>query len=231
MPTDSFPESKMFRAVFEDEVAALGGHISDTFHEKTCYLARSLHPGVREVGPRDTVTGGVAIRVDSSAIRVCPYLFRQVCFRQVCGNGMILARTFQARHIEQVDIRDFDEVAIQLRETVRACASDEAFKEAATRTQRTRFQPADLSMGFLMRQAGRSSLSTRGLSREILARLTREPERQTGFGVLNALTSLARDTKDPVRRWDLEELGGALVLTITRSPRPTPSPMRIAAAK
>lgn len=226
MPTDFFPESKMFRAVFEDEVAALGGTISDTFHEKTWYLARSLHPGVREVGPRDTVTGGVAIRVDSSAIRVCPYLFRQVC-----GNGMILARTFQARHIEQVDIRDFDEVAIQLRETVRACASDEAFTEAATRTQRTRLQPADLAMGFLMRQAGRSSLSTRGLSREILARLTREPERQTGFGVLNALTSLARDTKDPVRRWDLEELGGALVRAITRSPRPTPSPMRIAAAK
>jgi hypothetical protein len=38
------------------------------------------------------------------------------------------------------------------------------------------------------------------------------------FGLVNAVTSLARDTGDPQRRWRLEELGGALV----RAPRPAP---------
>jgi hypothetical protein len=33
---------------------------------------------------------------------------------------------------------------------------------------------------------------------------------QSAFGVLNAVTSLARDTRDPETRWQLEELGGAL---------------------
>ena len=39
------------------------------------------------------------------------------------------------------------------------------------------------------------------------------------FGLMNAVTSLARDTADPELRWDLEELGGG-VPALIRGPQP-----------
>jgi hypothetical protein len=48
---------------------------------------------------------------------------------------------------------------------------------------------------------------------------------QTRFGLMNAVTSVARDTSDPDARWRLEELGGAIGALILPK-RPTPSPAR-----
>jgi len=47
----------------------------------------------------------------------------------------------------------------------------------------------------------------------------------TAFGLMNAVTSLARDTQDPDTRWRLEELGGGLAVA-----RWSPPPVRTAPA-
>jgi hypothetical protein len=44
---------------------------------------------------------------------------------------------------------------------------------------------------------------------EIMDRFHAEDDR-SAFGMMNAVTSLARDTDDPELRWRLEELGGAI---------------------
>jgi len=42
---------------------------------------------------------------------------------------------------------------------------------------------------------------------------------ESRYGLINAVTSLARDTRNPELRWSLETIGGALIVTST----PTPS--------
>ena len=43
------------------------------------------------------------------------------------------------------------------------------------------------------------------------------------FGLVNATTSLARDTRDPEARWRLEDLGGTIPARLT--PRPVVAPV------
>ena len=45
------------------------------------------------------------------------------------------------------------------------------------------------------------------------------------FGLMNAVTSVARDTRDPDARWRLEELGGGIGARL-RPRRPAPTPKR-----
>ena len=44
---------------------------------------------------------------------------------------------------------------------------------------------------------------------------------QTGFGLMNAVTAVARDQRDPEVRWRLEELGGG-VPALIRAPKDAP---------
>jgi hypothetical protein len=60
---------------------------------------------------------------------------------------------------------------------------------------------------------------------QILSRFSGQRDR-TRFGLMNAVTSVARDTRDPDLRWRLEELGGAIGAAKT----PTPSSFDPAAA-
>jgi hypothetical protein len=44
------------------------------------------------------------------------------------------------------------------------------------------------------------------------------PGDRSPFGLANAVTAVARDTRDPDLRWNLEEFGGAVVATVPRHP-------------
>jgi hypothetical protein len=52
---------------------------------------------------------------------------------------------------------------------------------------------------------------------EILIRFVRERD-DTRYGLLNAVTSFARDTHDHEKRWQLEALGGAIATWMGPSP-------------
>ena len=60
--------------------------------------------------------------------------------------------------------------------------------------------------------------------REILSRFAEETDRSR-FALMNAVTSVARETRDPVLRWRLEELGGGI--PVNRPPQPV-SPNHVA---
>lgn len=50
------------RAAFSEEVAALGGTVTEVFDLGTRLFARSILPGTREVLPKDKMQPGVALR-------------------------------------------------------------------------------------------------------------------------------------------------------------------------
>jgi hypothetical protein len=188
------------RGVFEGEVTALGGAVSDTYEDGPLLLARSIMPGVEEVRPGDRLRGGVAIRAIEDEVFVHPYVFRQVC-----TNGCIAAQALETRHFVLDDFGADEEV---VREAIRACAAPEAFADVAGRMRSATEAQADLSLN-LLPHLRRFPQAARFLG-EIIRRFEREGDRST-FGLVNAVTSTARDTPDPRARWELESAGGALL--------------------
>jgi hypothetical protein len=53
-------------------------------------------------------------------------------------------------------------------------------------------------------------------------------ERPSAFALMNAVTSVARDTRDPETRWRLEELGGGIAVRAAQGPRRTPGSAAVA---
>jgi hypothetical protein len=97
-----------------------------------------------------------------------------------------------------------------LREAVRACCSKEAFSQSAREmaAARTRAADADYLHDLLFQL-----LSMPGVPPEMVHDILRRYEQsqdRSRFGVMNAVTSAARDTRDPELRWGLEELGGGI---------------------
>jgi hypothetical protein len=62
-----------------------------------------------------------------------------------------------------------------------------------------------------------SRLLESGAPRDIFAAILDrffESRDESGFGLINAVTSVARDTSDPDLRWRLEELGGGIPVVL-----------------
>jgi hypothetical protein len=164
---------------------------------------------------------GVAIKAAECEICVHPYLFRTVC-----RNGAIMAHAIQTRRIENSDILSRETVSQELREAIHACSAEEAFAEAARDLRLSVNSSVDIAlsmMSFLSRMPSRVPAEIVG---QILRRFFEEPDRSR-FALMNAVTSVARDTSDPELRWRLEELGGG----IGAAKCPTPSSFDPSAAR
>jgi hypothetical protein len=208
MAFDLWPTTQEILDVLSGEVARSGGIVSHSFDDGVRLYARAVLPATHEVAPGDRLQGGVALRADDEEIRVHPYVFRQVC-----SNGAIFAQVVGTRQIRR-DECDFV-VLPQVCDAVRACCCDEAFAVAADQMRSAKNAEANAVLNLI------PSLSTflRGqaglIVREVLARFRRERDRSR-FGLMNAVTATARDTRDPELRWRLEELGGAIPAHLPR---------------
>lgn len=193
------------RDLFAYEVTALGGSVSETYEDGPLLLARGVLPGVEEVRPDDRVLGGVAIRADGEDVFVHPYVFRQVC-----TNGCIVATAIETRRIELGDFPSTEEAAEAVREAIQICGAREAFAGAAGRMRTATEMRADLVLNLM--PLLRHLPGTHGVRvvQEITQRFFRDGDRSR-FGLLNAVTSTARDAPDPRTRWRLEEFGGGLL--------------------
>jgi hypothetical protein len=204
MPNQALSTAEI-RAIFDEEVSAAGGFVSDTFDDGTRLFARSIRSRVSEVRPKDHMQGGVAIKAADSEISVHPYLFRQVC-----TNGAILAHAIEARQVANSDMLPTDDVSAALREAVQACSVDEAF-DRAVGDIRTALQPGvDYALSMLPFLSRLPAMTGTQVAIEILFRFHNQPDRSR-FALMNAITSVARDTRDPEAKWRLEELGGGVL--------------------
>jgi hypothetical protein len=207
--------------IFDDELVAAGGHVTDRVDDGTRLFLRSTLPGEREVQAGDLVQGGVALRATEDEISVHPYVFRQVC-----RNGAIMAQATQTRRIERVDFSaDLD---YTLRETIQACCAPDAFRFSVDSMRSSLEAEVNIALMMMPMLARLPSHA----STEILKRFARgfaEGRDRSRFGFMNAVTSTARDTRDPEVRWRLEEFGGMVASGIApRNPRPASTSRRVA---
>lgn len=189
--------------IFHEEIADRSGEVLNVVQNKTRLFARSVVPGIADVFPNDRLQGGVALRATESEVCVSPYVFRFVC-----SNGAIMAHALQTRQLSDLDWQDPWSAANSLREAIQACCEPEAFASAVQE-----FRLATKAIVVLGPQLfawlAQLGLANNGLYQAIMDQFFREPN-ETRFDLTNAVTAVARETRDPDVRWRLEELGGAI---------------------
>lgn len=190
---------------FTETISACEGKVTDTFHQPGLLLVRSVFPRAKEIRPGDKVQGGVALRASDTAAWVYPYVFRVVC-----TNGAIMTHATEAREIPNLDSMPVFEAMSLVREVVESCRESNAFATAAEQMRTAAQQPIDAILSMMPFLSRVSSLGPE-FARRILGRFFKEKD-LTRYGFMNAVTSVARDTQEPVTRWRLEELGGQVAV-------------------
>ncbi len=202
------PATQDIDATIVDELAFVGGTVSDRFDDGRRLYLRAILPMSDEVRPKDIVEGGIAVRTVGQEIDVCPYLFRQVC-----RNGAIIPQVAETRRIERVDVDapsyTVEAVSDQLREAMRACSATEVFAHATrqVKSATSKEVPQDIFQLLLF------SSFRRKIPAHLIDEIMRTflgAEDRSAFNLMNAVTSVARNQDDPEVRWQLEELGGGV---------------------
>ncbi len=215
MMKDNWLTTARVQEVFAEEITAANGKVANTFMDDSRLFLRSILPSVREVKPRDKIQGGVALRMIDEEICVHPYVFRQVC-----TNGAIRAHALQTRQITVAEFPDPPAALALLRDTIRACSQDDVFAEGAQEMRTAQERQADLALEMLAFMSSHTH-SRRGaqMLMEVMKRFQKESD-SSQFGLMNAITALARDTPDPEMQWELETFGGGVPVAQRTPERP-----------
>ena len=220
MHSHYLPAPPELAEVLDREVRALGGYVSDVFTEEDRLYARSVLPPTVEIRPGDGVHGGVALRTRGPEVLVHPYTFRVVC-----ANGAIAAHATETRHVARVSFAAPSEVIAaaldEVAAAVRACGAPEALAGEAGRMRTAAETEADVMLHLLPHLHAFPPEMRARLTRMVAAQFDRQGDR-TRFGLMNAVTAVARETPEPETRWRLEELGGALGALLPSRPRTAP---------
>jgi hypothetical protein len=212
------PTTQDIAATVADQLALVGGVVSDRFDDTRRLYLRGILPMQKEVRPADVVEGGVAVMTCKERIEVHPYLYRQVC-----RNGAVMPQLGKRRCIERVPLsassEAIDEVLDELREAVSSSSVPAVFSRGVGQFASAIHAMADFAILSLLLQSSVPRTRHRQLYAEIEERFLTNDDHSM-FGLINAVTSVARDERDPELRWRLEELGGGVAAT--RLPRVKP---------
>jgi hypothetical protein len=214
---------------FVEEIEALGGSVPDVYDDGQRLCARAVLQSSSDVRPGDTIRGGVAVRAMGPEIAVHPYTYRKVC-----SNGAIVAHALETRRLERVESSDVFapsyEVSVTLtdfRFAVKACASPEAFIRVRDEMRSATEMEADVALHFLPYVSTLPTQMVSSVVPLIFQRFAADRD-MTLFGLMNAVTAVARDIRDPETKWRLEELGGSMPARVVGLPK-TVSPAVAAA--
>ena len=184
---------------FSETLGEYQGKILRVYQHEYFLTIRSLIPVDGKVAKGDSFRQGVALRANWDSIEVCPFVHREVC-----QNGTIVPIGFSRVSTDRNEDKDW--AIVQLKKGLMQCFHPATFAESLHQFKEstTRPLPGEFNLvEFLSKNKMR--MSRRKLER--FAELLRQEERND-YGLMNALTALARDEKDPFFRWDLELLGG-----------------------
>ena len=202
MPMKDWMTPSQITGIFSSEIQSAGGTVTDSFADQSRTFARSVLPPSTDVGPGDKLKGGVALRANDTDIFVHPYVFRIVC-----TNGAIMARSTQTRRIRRGDF--LGELETTLREAIICSCDPAAFSMAADQMRSSQQSAADTAIIFSTFMSRHRTPAMNRMLVDILARFDADADRSL-YGLMNAVTSVARDTRDQEMKWRLEELGGTI---------------------
>lgn len=212
-----FPSSTLTAAgileVFEEEITARAGSVTDTFLDGQRLFARSVLPFIEEVRRDDRMQGGVALKASDEGVCLYPYFFRQVC-----RNGAIMAETIASRFLGNVYDQQPAAAFDCIREGIAACCATDVFVDSLRKMRTACEMQVDLALNLLPLLSQLSTSMSTGLMSQIVNQFFREGD-HSQFGLANAVTAVARETQDADLRWNLEEFGGGIAIgSVPRRP-------------
>jgi hypothetical protein len=151
--------------------------------------------------------GGVALRFDAKIIEIRPYLLRQVC-----TNGAIMIQSVWATTLPRTEC-----TVDLLQESLAKAGTAEAFEIAIADIRRMPQGGVDMAMSMMSLFPRLSEYLDSAALLDLLERFANGGD-LSGYGLMNAVTSVARDTKDHERRWRLEELGASVPAILSTAP-------------
>ena len=199
-------------SIFEEEVKSAGGKVTDSFDDGTLLFTRAVLPEVKKVARRDRVDKGVALKAAWEDIWVHPYVFRRVCI-----NGAIVAQAVATKHVVNTEHVSPIEMEIDLRQSPRMCIQEQDFEGFAEKMKRARGLFPDPRLMLMPHLSGLPADQAHDIVEEVHRRFAKGAD-ESRYGLINAVTSLARDTRNPELRWSLEKIGGALIASSTPAP-------------
>jgi hypothetical protein len=177
-------------------------------------IDRTLTESVRE---GDIVCGGLIIRnseVGASALRVEPFILRRVC-----SNGLILQQSLKRVHLgrETMEIgeinwseetRELEDRALwaKVRDIIRVTFDKRIFRSWVQRLRESTKVRIEKPIEAINNVVGHL-----GLTEEQKQRLLMHFSEPTKYGLVNAITNLAREMKDVEEQVRLEEFGGRIL--------------------
>ncbi len=202
------PTTQEISEIVNEESAQRGMRTAECIDNGRSLYLRSIGAMVKEPLRGDTFRGGVAVRVIEAEVCVQLYVLRLVC-----KNGAMMGQNVYGRRLTRLQFTaTADAIAgfcQSLRDAVYACAGEVAFANATEQIRSTARNSAEQGSSLLEHLPGIPRHRQTGLRRGIVTRLTGGQDRSL-FGLMNAITSVARDESDPEVRWRLEELGGRI---------------------
>ena len=199
-------------AVFTEECIALGATAIDTYEDDRRLFQRAVVTPAVDVRPGDPIRGGIALRAVGSVVDVHPYTWRQVC-----TNGAILASATDTFRVDRIEVEPVSAAAAfvggvvaELRHAIQTCANPMYLLESRAAMRGAAEIEADLMISMLPHLFRMRSDEQEELVSMVLGRYEEGTDR-SAYGVVNAVTSVARDTEDPALRWRLEQIGGKLL--------------------
>lgn len=190
--------------IFTDGVKRNSGRVTETFDDDSRLFMRSLLPHVKQVRRNDLMQGGIALRATETEISLHPYLFRKVC-----QNGAITARSLESLHVGYSEFSIEDDLAESLHKAIDACSEESVFTTSVRTLKTVANSQVDFALALSSQLSQIRDSGSTQLILQIIERFTSDRD-QSQFGLMNAVTSVARDTRDPEQKWRLEELGGAI---------------------
>ena len=198
-------------AIFEEECTALGATSVDCVQDGAQFFGRAVCGPAELICPGDEVRGGVAVRIDGPGVFLHPYSLRKVCV-----NGAIMPMVHGTTKIERIATEESVSAAVfaggvlnELREAIRSCANTGHVSNAADQMRAMTDIEAATAIPLLMHM-----IYARGLAPRIVATILKRHASTadaSAFGLVNAVTSVARDTQDARLQWELECVGGELI--------------------
>ncbi len=198
------------KEIFREEVGVRSGDVKNGFDNQDLLLMRGLLPQVEQVAFEDELRNGVALEAREGLISVYSFLERIIC-----RNGMILRMAVGQRIVDR-EMNEASWADYQIREAIDACSQPSAFVGHVLSIRRAMHRPINRvhnMMGFL-------GSNVAGMRETIAERVSDRlhDEDPSEFGLMNAITSVARDTSDHSMRWNLEEFGGRIGLGLVKIP-------------
>jgi len=205
------PSCDQINNLFQEVALSRNGILRRHYITDNILIARahSLKGLTDDVTPGDRIDGGIAIRVSGPQISVHSFTMREVC-----KNGAIAATTHLNKRMLRVNDEEFNAGSklmclSELREMLIVCSSPEAFSQNIRQMRRLQ----NIQIDTAINMSSHLEEAMKDFGDAIIASVLKEffgQEDMSLYGVMNAITAVARKTSDPQKKWDLEELGGGI---------------------